>query len=339
MLPTVRTLTLGLAKALGAFALARLLTRRQLRILGYHGIWFSPGHFGNRIFMKPDTFQRRMEWLARSGNPVLPLDEAVSRLYEGTLPDCAVAITIDDGWYGTYRHMVPVLEKLALPATIYVTTEVVDANSPIFDIAVRHICRSARVAELVLPGMEFRVSLDGERARETAADRLLEAMDGWSVERRHRACLEMSHMAKSDYKELFATRQFHNMTYEEMRAAVSAGADIQLHTHSHDADPDRPERIEEEIALNRQRLSAVTSKPLVHFCYPSGVYSSGMYPYLERQGIRSAATVAAGLNGASTPRYALSRILDGEQVPLIEIEAELSGFLELKRILLRRLGR
>jgi hypothetical protein len=37
------------------------------------------------------------------------------------------------------------------------------------------------------------------------------------------------------------------------------------------------------------------------------------------------------LNGAETPRLALRRFLDGEDVAQIEFEAEISGFAELAR--------
>ncbi|MBM3585043.1 MAG: hypothetical protein FJX36_11660 [Alphaproteobacteria bacterium] len=97
------------AKAVGLFGLSRLLTRRSLRILCYHGVWLGEGTFGNYLFMRPETFRARMRLLASLGYPVLGLDEAVERLAAGTLPACATVITIDDGWYGTYRHMVDAL--------------------------------------------------------------------------------------------------------------------------------------------------------------------------------------------------------------------------------------
>ena len=334
----LRLLVFGLAKALGLLALSRWLTRGKLRILGYHGIWFSEGHFGNRIFMKPDTFRHRMEWLAASRFPVLSLNEAVERLYGGTLPACAVVITIDDGWYGTYKYMAPVLKALSLPATVYVTTKAVDTQLPHVEIALQHICKTARVSELAIPdtliGDEARLPLATVEEQEAAADFLIEGMKGLSSEQQITACKEINAAAGGNFESLLASRQLHNMTYDEVRGLAVDGIDIQLHTHDHDLSPDQPARIASEIRLNRDKLAATTPGPLNHFCYPSGVYSAAMYPYLDQEGIRSATTVEAGLNDSQTHRFALSRILDGEYVPRLEIEAELSGFLELKRMFL-----
>ena len=84
-----------------------------------------------------------MSWLRNSRYPVLPLAEAVQRLEDGSLPDHAVVITIDDGWSSTYSHMLPILEGLALPATVYVTTWYADHQIPVVNVVVDYILRRA----------------------------------------------------------------------------------------------------------------------------------------------------------------------------------------------------
>ena len=127
-----------LAKYLGLFALSRHLTRRGLRILCYHGIWIGTGHFGNFLFMQPAKFAQRMAFLAKSDFPVLPLAEAVARFRDGTHPDGCTVITIDDGWYGSFKHMVPVLAAEKLPATFYVTTYYAMKQKPVINVALTY---------------------------------------------------------------------------------------------------------------------------------------------------------------------------------------------------------
>ena len=75
------------AKSTGLFAATRFASRKSLRILCYHGLWTSPGApFGECLFMSVDRFAERMRWLKASRYPVLDLDDAVTRLHEGTLP-------------------------------------------------------------------------------------------------------------------------------------------------------------------------------------------------------------------------------------------------------------
>ncbi len=337
----MRTTVFLVAKILGLLALSRVLTRRKLRILGYHGIWWSDGHFGNRIFMKPETFKSRMAWLSRSRFPVLGLDEAVEKLYDGSLPDCAVVVTIDDGWYGTYKHMVPVLSELEMPATVYITTAAVDSQLPHFEIAVQHMCNIAKRSEIVLPASlrngDGRDTVDLAHDKDAAAQDLIGRIMALPEQQRLEACRELYDGAGLDFTTLHDSRQLHNMTYGEITDMSERGIDVQLHTHNHDLTLEEPERIDAEISLNRDRLEGNVKGPLNHFCYPSGVHSSSMYRFMEKHGVKSSTTVEAGLNDSNTHRYSLSRILDGQYVSQLEIEAELSGFLELKRNLVSAL--
>src|SRR4051794_19496457 len=141
---TLKQNVLRLASSAGLGAVARRATRRQLRILCYHGLWVTPGYqFGDCTFIAPEQFEARMARLKRSGLPVLPLGEAVERLADGTLPDAAVAITIDDGWVSTFAHMLPVLEAHGLPATLYATTWYAGRDLPVVNVAVDYLRQAA----------------------------------------------------------------------------------------------------------------------------------------------------------------------------------------------------
>src|SRR5690349_16759798 len=112
----VKEILLRFGRRLGLFALARLVTRRQLRILCYHGFATSDlVEFRPKMFMRPDTFERRLQVIRRLGMTPLGLAEAVGRLQRGTLPRLPVVITIDDGLTGVLRHAHPRLRAQAMP--------------------------------------------------------------------------------------------------------------------------------------------------------------------------------------------------------------------------------
>jgi len=132
------------ARLSGLSSLARAATGSQLRILCYHGAWVTPGEpFGNCLFMGPAQFEARMARLKRSGLPVLALGEAVERLAAGDLPPAAVVITIDDGWVSTHTHMLPVLERYELPATLYATTWYAQRDLPVVNVAIDYFIATA----------------------------------------------------------------------------------------------------------------------------------------------------------------------------------------------------
>src|SRR5579863_1338389 len=137
---TIHEAALKFAKASGGFALSGLVARHRLRVLAYHGLWITPGfQFGDRLFIEPQQFEQRMRWLKKSKYKVLPLPDAVDALRSDSLPRDCVVITIDDGWKSTYTHMLPILESLRLPATVYVTTWYVENQAPTINVALRYI--------------------------------------------------------------------------------------------------------------------------------------------------------------------------------------------------------
>ena len=153
-------------KLLGLFALARRLTRRSLRIITYHGFAIADEYlFSPRTFIRPETFERRMELLARKKFPVLDLGEALDRLDRGDLPPCAAAITIDDGFYGTYAAAVPVLARHAFPATLYVTTYYMKKGDPVFGLSVQYLLWKTRAREFDARDLAQQILVGGLRPR------------------------------------------------------------------------------------------------------------------------------------------------------------------------------
>src|SRR5205085_9712976 len=93
--------------------------RDRVRILCYHGVWHLEEMFaGDSMFMRRQTFADRLDMLRRDGFNVISLDRAL----QGSLPPDSVVITIDVGWYRTYRDMIPALKAVGMPATIYCDT-------------------------------------------------------------------------------------------------------------------------------------------------------------------------------------------------------------------------
>ena len=300
---------LSVARSTGLDAAARKATGSQLRILGYHGLWLTPGYqFGNCVFMCPKLFEARMARLKESGQPVLPLAEAVERLSNGSLPEAAVAITIDDGWASTFTHMLPVLEKYRLPATLYATTWYAGRALPVVNVAVDYLRAAAG-----------RLDIDREaKVREIeslAVDERLGALRQFGAELGiDEAWLEL--------------RQFNIMSAEELAEAQRRGLDVQLHTHRHIDVEAQVDSLPRELDENRAFLhAAVGETRLEHFCYPSGSYHPQAPALLAASGVRSGTLVDEGLNAPGSDPLVLRRFLDGRSISDAQFDAYLSGIL------------
>jgi peptidoglycan/xylan/chitin deacetylase (PgdA/CDA1 family) len=334
------------AKAAGGFALARRALRKHLRILAYHGIWTTPGfQYGDRLFIPPQQFERRMRWLKHSRYPVLPLDQAVADLAQQKLPDNAVVITIDDGWRSTYTHMLPVLESLGLPATVYVTTWYVVNRAPVLNVGLNYVVQSSPLSRFEwknpVSGGRVEVDLATDGSRERAVQMLSAGLEELPfLADRVAEFREICRLAAVPTEPWWSDGQFHLMSLDEIRDARARGLDVQLHTHRHRNVQGHKDALVTELADNRAVLSqACGDDRLSHFCYPSGMVDLGVVDLLAACGVRSAATCDIGLNAPAADPYALRRFLDGRSVSDTEFDAYLSGASDILETARSTLGR
>jgi len=118
------------AVARGAAVLAGGTVNHGLRILTYHRV--NDDHRGDRLSVRTDSFREQMELLVASGRPVVSLGRALPALSgDQPLPEDALAITFDDGYRDNLDVALPILERLGLPATVFVATGYVGTSATI----------------------------------------------------------------------------------------------------------------------------------------------------------------------------------------------------------------
>jgi len=323
-----KDLALRAARAIGLFALCRWLTRGQLRILCYHGIWNGPPpHYGDCLFMSARVFAQRMQMLADAGYKVITLDEACRRLPRGETRAKDIVITIDDAWAGIVMHMLPVLHRHGFPATLYVTTYYALARKPVLNVLLAYIVERStrRPAPAALAG-----GLPGDAPPAEMAAALAAHVDALpTLPERWAEVLRLADAFGVDLDELQSQRTFELMNPQELRDARAQGIDLQLHTHTHRLHDFSPALVQRELDVNRALLAQWLDGPadaLKHLCYPSGEYDPAVFAPLRATGVVSAPTTEFGLNEADAEPLALKRILDCETLSDLELEARLSGF-------------
>jgi peptidoglycan/xylan/chitin deacetylase (PgdA/CDA1 family) len=342
-LTTVRALKrtfLRVCAALGLLRLTSMLFARHLQILCYHGFQLADEcHFRPQLFISADTFLGRLQHLVREGFVVLPLDEALTRMWNGTLPHRSLAITIDDGFKSTLSVAAPLLLRFHLPATVYVTTYYMEKNVPVFRLAMQYLFWRASARPLDQVTLEQLAALDSQLAKVTPSYAAVQHLAWYLIrkgealpsERERQSLLREVGRILADTICLDELQSLSIMSGEEVCLLGRQGFDIQLHTHRHRF-PSHDRSIAcQEIVQNQSRLEAITGRRARHFCYPSGIFASSQWTWLQELGIESATTCLSGLNTARTPRYALRRFLDSEDISFIEFEAELAGFSEFLR--------
>jgi peptidoglycan/xylan/chitin deacetylase (PgdA/CDA1 family) len=299
--------------------------RRRLLILCYHGIALDDEHLWKpSMYLQPSTLRARFQALRDGGVAVLPLDEAVRRLYESTLPPRAVALTFDDGTHDFHEAAWPLLREFGFPATVYLTTYYCQHPYPVFPLLWGYLFWKARGR--IVDTVHGSLDLSSQPGRESALAQVV------SMARERRMTqdgkLELSRGLAGnlavDLESILARKILRIMRPEQVREIAAAGIDIQLHTHRHRLPLDR-ENFRREIDENRAMIQDLTGRNPEHFCYPSGQTHVSALPWLAEQGVRSATTCEPGLASAASAPLLLPRYVDTSRVHPIEFQAWVAG--------------
>ncbi len=78
-------------------------------------------------------FEEQLDFFEKNDFSVLPLSEIVEALKQNTtLPNRAIAITVDDAYLSVYTEAYPRLKAKGYPFTVFVATAVVDQGIPAY---------------------------------------------------------------------------------------------------------------------------------------------------------------------------------------------------------------
>jgi peptidoglycan/xylan/chitin deacetylase (PgdA/CDA1 family) len=92
-------------------------------VLMYHGIADDPAPETRALSVRPGAFAAQLERLRDLGCTPVTFTQLVAGLQgRRDLPERSVAITVDDGYANFHREALPVLVRLGMPATLFVTT-------------------------------------------------------------------------------------------------------------------------------------------------------------------------------------------------------------------------
>src|ERR1700733_4802039 len=237
---TIKIALLFLARTLGLFAIARVITAGQLRILCYHGVGTTEdAEFAPGLFMTLATVRRRFQILRRNSYDVLPLDEAVTALQENTLPRWPVVITFDDGLYGNLSASHALTEEFRFPMTLYVTSYYVLKQTPVFRLLIRFMFWKSTHSTVSIEALSPKLNLADRTIDMTNPNSSAAAM--WAFVTAAESCLseqervdlsrELGRRLGVDYEEISRVRRLSLLTVDEIGELGRLGVDIELHTH------------------------------------------------------------------------------------------------------------
>jgi peptidoglycan/xylan/chitin deacetylase (PgdA/CDA1 family) len=282
----------------GALRLAGGLAAQGIVILLYHSVFEGVDTNQNTLDMghSLEIFERQMEIVARSYD-LVTMDEIPMFLSgEKRMPRRPVAVTFDDGYANNFEVAVPVLNRLGISATFYVTTGCIDRNQLPWIARMRRAFRTTERQSWRAPdGRTF--LLTGAALREAARVAACEYCASLSGERQE----QVIEMVESDLGMESPTPVTCRMlSWDELRRMVRSGHTVGSHTVSH---PNLAhvafDELETELVESRRCLEEQLGIPVVHFAYPNPIltphWTTRTVAAIRRAGYRTAVIATPGV--------------------------------------------
>ena len=253
-------------------------------------------------------------WVRRWAN-VLPLDEAVQRLADGSLPARAVCFTFDDGYADNHDVALPILQRHGLTATFFVASGFIDGgimwNDRVIE-AVR-LCSHAvlRLPDGLVPGRN-ELDLSSWTARRQAADVLLKVLKYQPFAQRLQSTEALTAAAGVTLPDHLM------MCTPQVAALAGAGMGVGGHTVNHPilARLDEAQALQ-EMQDGKRALEAMIQSPVHLFAYPNGRpgtdYTARDVALARRAGFKAAVSTASGAAQAGVDTYQLPRFTPWDQ--------------------------
>jgi peptidoglycan/xylan/chitin deacetylase (PgdA/CDA1 family) len=321
----------------GALGLLRRLHdrgRSPVVILAYHRIAdparspVYPLDLG-LVSATPAEFDAQMRALREFANPV-SLDCIADAVTHGrTLPQRAVAVTFDDGFNDTFEAAFPILERHGIPATVFVSTDLVESNEPFwFEITAHLMLRippRALVFEECPEGLPSSADPAARRASIETLHRLLKVC----ANSRRRELVEDWRTRFAAFVEPGARDLGRPVSKQQIQTMSRAGVAFGSHTVSHPnlalaAD----DVVERELAGSKAYLENLLAQPVRALAYPFGTpdtYDTRVMRIARACRYELAASFRQGVNwlGALEPME-LKRIGIGPGVTAAQFRAMLA---------------
>ena len=227
-----------------------------------------------------------------------------------------------------------------MPSTLYLSTKHFQDGHVVIPVLLNYLLWKSTASTVVVAdcdcALDGRYDLRDQQQRRNFEHRALGWLERISAAKADvdAAMLQLAALLGIATGELgLSSRRFSYLSAQELQQWSARGCSIELHGHVHSYPCGQAEQFKADLQACFTAIAAIGLPTPHHYCYPAGVFDEHAAPVLRSLGVLTATTCIPGLvtrlDGDRC--FYLPRFLDGENITMLEFEAEMSGFAELLR--------
>ena len=255
-----------------------------------------------------------VDYLSKSCK-VISLDDFLEiHRSNATIPENAVVLTFDDGYRSNYTEVYPILKKYKMPATIFLTVNMIGTEKVFCLSKVRFAITNTKKQFVQMNTKRYKLNTPVNRER--TIQELCKLLKGMPEQTRNHKVAELitSLDVKVDEKKLPLM-----LNWEQVKEMSDSGITFGAHTLNHPMlTRISLEDARKEIADSKRVLEEKIQKPVKYFAYPYGTeadFNEDIRNIVRDSGYACALTFIGGYNDQNTDPFALKRFAFYSNVP------------------------
>lgn len=326
----------GAAARLGLTRLWRKVDAHSVPVVLLHGVLpdadASPFNSTGK-FISPEKLAVFLERIGRTFK-VVSADDLLDSLAGGERPADVMVLTFDDGYANNRSHALPLLERMGLPFTVFVTTGFLDSPRVLWNDLVEFAVFTTRERRLPAGILSGEMPLVADAGKRAAIAALKEALKRLPREQAARRVEDLCGALGADT----ADRKLDDvrfMTSGDVRYIAERGVTIGAHGVTHAIlSRETSERARSEVTECKGVLEGLTGRPVRLFAYPNGRredFNQAIKTDLAGAGYRAAFTTIHGVHRPGSDLLEIKRISLDNRWSYEEFEVRASGMLDAMR--------
>ncbi len=255
------------------------------------------------MVLKEVTFVSILEYLSHTFH-VVSLDTFLDELGDTDQSRVRCLLTFDDGWRDVYTRAYPWLKKYQMPATVFLSTGLVDGKGPSWVEQVVREWRNPSRREQMQSRLR---AVTRGRGNSANPERTIEYLKHMRGEERLRILERVLPLGENcspgdEVDQMLSWDQIMDMSHE--------GIGFGGHTVSHPLlTYENDKTVEHELRTSKQALEQRLGRKVRGFAYPNGNWDDRVRRWVKRTGYECAFTTRPGWHRRDKDPYTVRRIL------------------------------
>lgn len=309
---SLKSIYLEIASRRPVINMLRHALQGKIIVLMYHEVAEDSNNIDSWTVVRKSDFVRQMGYLTAHYN-IIPITEAVAKIgsFKPSKNDRPSAvITFDDGYSGNRNVMLPIINSMNIPVTVFVATKAVQEG--ILYWYDRIICALEGMDVGILDLVEYSLGVYSVNMTRGAKnwmerERLLNDLKKLSTERREKVVEAVLNKVKIDNSRPCSLSFL--TTPELCEMAQNPLVTIGAHSNCHNLlDQLPPDKVSDSVGKSKALLELWIGKPVEYFAYPNGNYNDMVIEAVKGTGFSHAFTTVAKPWGRNESLFTIPRI-------------------------------